>query len=181
MTLRLILTRHAKSSWDDPMMSDHDRPLNKRGRDSAEALGRYLGIKGYKPDEVIVSSAERTRETWELLSREAGFRAEADFAASLYLAEPDVMLNVLKSASQPTVMLIAHNPGSSYMAQAIVDTPPAMHIFDRYPTGATSVVDFDVDSWDEITWRGGKLVDFVVPRDLIAAEQDAAAKATAAE
>ena len=180
MTLRLILTRHAKSSWDDPLMTDHDRPLNKRGRASASALGRFLAAKVYIPDEVVISSSERTRETWELMSREAGFTAEPDFASSLYLAEPDVMLNILKGCSGKTVMLVAHNPGVSYMAQAIVDTPPAMHISDRYPTGATSVVDFDVESWDEITWRSGKLVDFVVPRDLIAAEEQATAKATAA-
>ncbi|HBZ44597.1 MAG TPA: phosphoglycerate mutase [Maritimibacter sp.] len=181
MTLRLILTRHAKSSWDDPLMSDHDRPLNKRGRASAQALGRWLDAKGYTPDEALVSSAERTRETWDTIARTAGWSAEADIASALYLSEPDTLLNILRGASGQTVMMIAHNPGCSFMAQSIVDAPPQEHIFDRFPTGATAVVEFGTQGWDDITWRSGRLVDFAVPRELIEAEEDAAVKATAAE
>jgi len=181
MTLRLILTRHAKSSWEDPHMTDHDRPLNKRGRASAGALGRWLAAEGYVPDEALVSSAERTRETWDTISETAGFELVADVSPALYLSEPDTLLNVLSGASGQTVMLIAHNPGASYMAQAIVATPPSTHLFDRFPTGATAVVDFDLTSWDHVTWRSGQLVEFKVPRDLIAREETEAAKATAAE
>ena len=61
---RLILTRHAKSDWDDPMLDDHDRPLNKRGQRSAAELGEWLHSRGYEPDEVLCSTALRTRETW---------------------------------------------------------------------------------------------------------------------
>lgn len=175
MTLRLILTRHAKSSWDDPHMSDHDRPLSKRGRDSASALGRWLSATALCPDEVMVSSAERTRETWDLISREGCAPVEADIAPSLYLAEPDVMLNALKGATGRSVMMIGHNPGTSFMAHGLLDNPPATHLFDRYPTGASAVIDFDIDDWEDLTWRMGRLHDFVVPRDLLAAE-DAMAK-----
>lgn len=176
MTLRLILTRHAKSSWDDPLMADHDRPLNKRGRESAAALGRWMAATGQCPDEVFVSSAERTRETWDLIARQGCPHGEPEIASSLYLAEPETMLSVLKGATGQTVMLIAHNPGSSFMARGLLASPPSTHLFDRFPTGATAVIDLPANSWEEVTWRSGTLVDFVVPRDLIAAEEAHAAE-----
>lgn len=171
MPLRLILTRHAKSSWDDPLMSDHDRPLNARGRASAGALGRWLCAKGFCPDDVLISSAMRTRETWDLIAREGCTGARPEICPSLYLAEPDVMLNVLKGAPGRTVMMIAHNPGTSFMAHGLLTNPPATSLFDRYPTGATAVIDFKADSWEALTWQQGTLAEFVVPRDLIAAEE----------
>ena len=61
---RLILTRHAKSAWDDPRLEDFDRPLNRRGLRAALELGEWLHSRGYEPDQVLCSSAQRTRETW---------------------------------------------------------------------------------------------------------------------
>jgi phosphohistidine phosphatase len=61
---RLILTRHAKSAWDDPAMADHDRPLNERGKAAAADLGQWLASRDYIPQEVLCSDAERTRKTW---------------------------------------------------------------------------------------------------------------------
>ena len=68
MTLRLILTRHAKSSWASPTMDDHARPLNRRGESSAKAIGAWLAAQGYVPELALVSSATRTRETWALIA-----------------------------------------------------------------------------------------------------------------
>ena len=62
---RLILTRHAKSDWDDPLLADHDRPLNARGRRSARLLGDWLASRGYEPEEVLCSTAARCRQTWD--------------------------------------------------------------------------------------------------------------------
>lgn len=181
MTLRLILTRHAKSSWDDPLMSDHDRTLNKRGRESASAIGRWLAKEGYRPDQAFVSSAERTRETWDLISKAGFFDVEPDIAPSLYLAEPDVVLNILKGAKGKTVFVTAHNPGMAYTAKGLLAVPHADSTFDRYPTGATSIIEFDEDDWSHVMWRAGRLVDFVVPRALIAAEEANAAAPSAPE
>ena len=61
---RLILTRHAKSSWEDPLTPDHDRPLNERGRAAAADLGQWLASRGYVPGQVLCSDALRTRKTW---------------------------------------------------------------------------------------------------------------------
>jgi len=69
MTLRLILTRHAKSSWTDPSVEDRDRPLNTRGEKSARAVGKWLAKRGHVPELALVSSSERTRQTWRLVAR----------------------------------------------------------------------------------------------------------------
>jgi len=167
MTRRLILVRHTKSSWDDPMMDDHDRPLNKRGRKSAKALGGWLVEHGYRPDQVLVSTSERTRETWGYLARALAEGPQAELRDELYHAEPEALLNALRAASGEVVMFVAHNPGLAYFAQALMDIPPSDGRFARYPTGATTVIDFDLDDWGRVSWRHGHLVDFVIPRDLV--------------
>jgi len=166
MTLRLILTRHAKSSWDDPLQSDHDRVLNDRGRQSAAAIGGWLARFGYVADQVLCSTAQRTRETWDLVSKELPTAPHAEYLGTLYLAEPDQMLSALQGATGQTVMMIAHNPGAAFVAEGLAQNPPEDGRFHRYPTGATTVLDFDADSWSDVTWNSGRVVDFIVPRDL---------------
>lgn len=165
MTRTLILTRHAKSAWDNPELADHDRPLTKRGRRSAEAIGDWLRQKGHVPDQVLCSSAKRTRETYKRM----GFELAPEVTEHLYLVTANQILRVLSQASGDTVLLLGHNPGISQFAGAIVAKPPAHPKFGSYPTGATLVVEFDIDSWDKLAWRGGKVLDFTVPRDLLGA------------
>ena len=149
MTLhRLILARHAKSSWDDPAMDDHDRPLNARGRRAAFELGDWLASRGYEPEEVICSTATRTRETWD------GIRAASlevtpavSYLDSLYHAGPDRMLDILHKATAPTVLMIGHNPGIAELAAMLPAALPHHADFRRYPTAATLVADFQIDSW----------------------------------
>ena len=167
MTLRLILIRHAKSSWSDPMMSDKDRPLNKRGRASAKAVGRWLATRSHEPGQVLCSSAERTRETWAKIADKLVAPPKAEYTDGLYLAEPDQMLAALQMAEADVVMMVAHNPGSAYMAQALVKTPPKHGRFQHYPTGATAIIDFPVADWSDVRWGMGEAVDFIVPRELI--------------
>ncbi len=162
MTRTLILTRHTKSSWDTAGMSDQDRPLNPRGRRSARALGAWLRSKGLIPNQVLCSSARRTRETYERM----GFETAAEVTDDLYLVDANRILRVLSEASGETVLLLGHNPGIGLFAAEILATAPDHPKFDIYPTGATLVARFDIDSWDKLAWRGGDLVDFTVPRDL---------------
>ena len=159
---RLILTRHAKSDWDDPTLPDHDRPLNDRGRRSARALGDWLARRGYDPEEVLCSSARRTVETWERVS-EAVFETRPDLRLEpqLYHASPDVMLRVLQSATAPTVMMIGHNPGIAEFAAMLPARPPLSPEFRRYPTAATLVADFQAARWAEVRSGQGSVLDFV--------------------
>lgn len=159
---RLILTRHAKSAWDDPAIDDHERPLNDRGRRSATVLGDWLASRGYDPEEVLCSTARRTQETWEgvksaVLETRPVLRPER----GLYQASADQMLDVLKTATLNTVMMIGHNPGIGNLAAMLPARPPLDPDFRRYPTAATLVIDFAADSWADIRPGEGDVRDFV--------------------
>ena len=167
MTLRLILTRHAKSSWGQPGLGDHDRPLNARGRKSADAIGDWLAAKGYLPAQTLVSSATRTQETWQRIAARLENPPAPEILPGLYLAEPEDMLAALRQARAPVVMLIAHNPGSAWLAQGLAASPPENADFHRYPTAATTVFDFEANDWSEAGRGNGQVVDFVIPRMLV--------------
>lgn len=163
MGKRLILMRHAKSSWDDPRQDDHARPLNSRGERSARAMGDWLRRKGHVPDLVLSSDARRTRETVALL----GFEAEARFTDRLYHASARMMLEVLRGASGNCVLMIGHNPGIGDLAERIVSEPPEHPRFFDYPTCATLVADVLQASWDAVEFRSVRALDFVIPRELL--------------
>lgn len=165
---RLILTRHAKSSWDDPLTPDHDRPLNERGKAAAADLGQWLASRDYVPGEVLCSDAVRTRKTFSGIAPALPGAPELELKPALYHAGPDVMMAVLKHARAEVVMMIGHNPGIGEFAARLVAHPPANAEFGRYPTGATLVVDFDVADWGDVTFGSGVTVDFIVPREIVA-------------
>jgi len=167
MSLTLILTRHAKSDWDDPSQDDFDRPLNDRGRRSSPAIGKWLARKGYLPDVVLVSGARRTVETWTRMAPCLPETASMESTPALYLAEPEIILNIIRSQTAPTVMVIGHNPGFAILAGALAERPPDDPKFGQYPTAATTVFGFEANAWADIEPGTGKVLDFVVPRDLI--------------
>ena len=158
---RLILTRHAKSAWDDPALGDHDRPLNDRGRRAARELGDWMASRGYEPEEVLCSSARRTQETWSVVAgAPLEVRPLLRIEPGLYHAGPDKMLTILRTASQPTVMLLGHNPGISELAALLPARPPMDPDFRRYPTCATLVLDFQVETWSQVQPGQGSVMDF---------------------
>lgn len=162
MTKRLILMRHAKSGWDDPTLSDIDRPLNARGRAAATALGGWLKNSAYVPDAVLCSAAARTRETLALLN----VQAPPTFMEGLYLAPAARMMEALKDCAEDMILLIGHNPGIGQLAQDIVSGAPDHRRFYDYPTGATLVCDLPITTWADAVSRSAQVVDFIVPRDL---------------
>jgi len=159
---RLILMRHAKSDWSDPGLPDHARPLNKRGRRAAAALGHWLRETGRLPDEILCSTAARAQET---LARLALPRAPV-LLDRLYMAEPPAMLAALRRARGEMVLMIGHNPGIADFAARLVTAPPAHDRFDDYPTGATLVAEFDIDDWRALQEHSGRAADFMIPRSL---------------
>ncbi len=168
MTKRLILTRHAKSSWDDPTMADHDRPLNERGRAAAADLGGWLASRGYIPGEVLCSDALRTRETWEGVAPALGATPVVTLKPALYHAGPDVMLAVLRHATADVVMMVGHNPGIAEFAERLLARAPLDSQFRHYPTGATLVASFEILDWRQLEYGLGSVRDFIVPRELAA-------------
>ena len=163
---RLILTRHAKSSWDDPAIADHDRPLNERGKGAAADLGQWLSSRGYVPGEALVSDALRTWETWSGIEAVLKSGATLKLKSALYHAGPNVMLAVLRHAEGDVVAMVGHNPGIAEFAGRLLARAPANPEFNRYPTGATLVVDFEVESWQDVGFGQGIVDDFIVPREI---------------
>jgi len=162
---RLILMRHAKSDWSHGT-SDHARPLNARGRAAAEALGNWLRTEGLVPDRVLCSTASRTRETCTLLNLPPG--CVVDHHRQLYLADPDEIIGTLRQrAGGPSALLVAHNPGIASAAANLLQDPPLKDSFNRYPSGATTVMDFDIDDWEYLQWHSGQLRAFTVPKELV--------------
>ncbi|MCG7573913.1 histidine phosphatase family protein [Phaeobacter sp. CNT1-3] len=164
MSLKLILMRHAKSDWDDPMLSDHQRPLNKRGCASAKAMGDWLRERGHLPDLVLSSDSTRTQETWERLA----LTSEVRLMRSLYLAPAMRMLEVLRQAGEAqTVLMLGHNPGIGDLAQQLAATDPRDDGFYHYPTCATTVFGFEASAWEEVRPQTGAVLDFTIPRRLL--------------
>ncbi len=162
---RLILMRHAKSDWSHGT-SDHDRPLNARGRGAAQALGNWLRAEALLPDAALCSTAARTRETCARLGLPEGCQVE--HLRELYLAEPDQIITTLRQrGTGDTLLLVAHNPGIAAAAAGLLQHPPEQEAFDRYPSGATTVMDFAVESWADVAPGSGLLHAFTVPKQLV--------------
>src|SRR5579863_2056432 len=117
---QLLLLRHAKSSWDDPKLSDRDRPLNKRGQRSAAAMRKAMEELGLAPDLILVSPARRTRETLAALEP-WNDTPLVEPLESLYLASAGQLLSVLRQTNETvrSAMLIGHNPGMHELAVSL--------------------------------------------------------------
>ena len=167
MTLRLVLIRHAKSSWDDFSIDDHDRQLNERGRRSAPAIGQWIADTSDIPTEVLCSDAKRTKETLDLMMEQWPTTPAVRYVHSLYLAPATTMLAELKTANAPIVAMIGHNPGIGSFACGLVHDRPDHPKYASYPTCATAIIDFDVAQWSDVTAASGRVVDFTTPRELL--------------
>lgn len=162
MPLTLILTRHAKSSWDDPAIDDFDRPLNRRGRRDAPRIGRWLSENGVFPEHALCSPAARARETLAAIAP----KIPTFFMDELYMAPPSVIGRVIRAAPPERLILIAHNPGiGEFAAQYAAELPDHPRFFD-YPTAATTVLDFDIERWADLKPGTGRVRAFVTPHDL---------------
>jgi len=170
---QLLLLRHAKSSWDDPGLPDHARPLNARGRRAAQAMAQAMRELGLSPDIVLVSSARRALQTLDALRPlEAGTLVEP--MDQLYLASWPTLLSVVQGVPDTarSLMLIGHNPGLHELALALLGAaglpgagPDAQRLAEGYPTGA--LAEFTIASpWRLLESGSGRLVRFLAPRDL---------------
>ncbi|MCK5748005.1 histidine phosphatase family protein [Oricola sp.] len=162
----LYLLRHAKSSWDDPSLDDFDRPLSKRGRKAAPLIGRYMAERNWQPDLALVSPAVRARDTWHLVASEMPKPVETRFEPSIYMAEPEALLALLRNTDTPgSVILVGHNPGLEQLAARLAGpgSQPQAHarMAEKYPTAA--LARFEVHAMEPC---GAILTDFVRARDI---------------
>ena len=164
MVKRLVLVRHAKSSWADPDLDDHDRPLNGRGRRAAVRVGRHLRGAGLVPDLVLCSSAVRTRATLDRFAFPSGTTVSIE--DPLYGAGADALLQRLRVVPDDvrSVLLLGHNPGVEDLAALLVDD---RHVLpEKYPTAAVADLRLSIGRWDALAPGVGRLDGFVTPRGL---------------
>jgi phosphohistidine phosphatase len=165
---RLYLLRHAKSSWKDTSLPDHDRPLAGRGRRAAKAIARHLREQGIEPQLVLCSTARRARETLDRIEPALGAPA-IELEHDLYAASAPALLERLRSVPDTidSVLLIGHNPGLQELALDLVrPSPTARELAAKYPTAALATLAFRESSWRECGHKTGELVALVRPRDL---------------
>ena len=167
--LALYLLRHAKSSWGHAGLEDRDRPLNRRGREAAGRIGLAMRRLGLKPRLVLCSTAQRTRETLDLVLPALDPAPRIEYDDALYLANPPDMIARLSKASESPVLLIGHNPGIGELAVALAGqgAPQDLErLVERYPTGTLTVLEFDSPRWADIAHGGGTLIHHIRPREL---------------
>ncbi|MAT81288.1 MAG: hypothetical protein CMJ29_06530 [Phycisphaerae bacterium] len=142
---RLLLMRHAKSSWSDPLTSDHDRPLNARGRRDAPRMGRWLVSQSIRPDLILSSTAERARTTAQLIAGSWDSEPPVQLCRDLYHSTPETMRETLavQCRDADCIMLVAHNPGIEDLV--LESTSRAEHC----PTAVIAVIDFD-RAWSDL-------------------------------
>jgi len=151
----LLILRHAKSSWNDAGMSDHDRPLNDRGKEDAPRIGRLLRDQGLEPDLILSSTAKRARSTAKRVVEGGELACSLQLLDELYLASADTYIEVLRRqpAAYERVLVVGHNPGLEELVLLLTGTSLAL------PTGALVQVEFEIDTWSELPNNGiGKLV-----------------------
>ncbi|MGI9393184.1 MAG: SixA phosphatase family protein [Boseongicola sp.] len=162
MSLRLILMRHAKSSWDNPALDDFDRPLNARGNRDAPKVGQWLVDQSLTPEKAICSSAVRAKQTLDSL----GLQMPVDYLPELYMASPDRILGAIQAETGNTLLVVAHNPGMSMLAANLVSYPPNHKRFDDFPTASTLALSIDIEYWSSLRPGTGAVLGFVTPHDL---------------
>jgi phosphohistidine phosphatase len=165
---RLYLLRHAKSSWKDTSLPDHDRPLAGRGRRAAKAIARHMREHGVEPELVLCSTARRARETLDRIASALGsptVRVESE----IYAASAPALLERLRGVPDTveSVMVIGHNPGLQELALELARPASATsELAAKYPTAALATLAFDASSWQELDRDTAELVELVRPRDL---------------
>ena len=157
----LYLLRHAKSSWKDASLRDFDRPLNGRGREAAEVVGKRLAAEKLKTPLVICSPAVRTRETARIVLESAKLKAEVEFEERIYEASLRDLLQVVSEVPEEVevTIMIGHNPGFEELLSYL--TGESRHM----PTCALAKI--ELDDWTDVRPGKGKLEWFITPKELL--------------
>ncbi len=158
----LYLVRHAKSSWDNANLSDHDRPLNKRGERDAPRMGKRLKPRTPQPQLIISSSAVRAETTATILAETLGYPVnELRVDPRLYGAEPNDIVTIISELDDTIdcAMLVGHNPTFTAVLNALGRCD-----IDNVPTCGIGIVAFPMDAWSDIITAKGELVDFDYPK-----------------
>lgn len=159
---RLLLCRHAKSSWKDITLEDIDRPLNKRGKRDAPEMAKRLNSQGIRPDMIVSSPARRARKTARQIAKITGLgKKNVILLEKIYAASPRELVEIINTFDDAAavVLMVGHNPEITILANALSDLD-----IDNVPTCGIVTLDFKVASWKEVGKSKGTLVFFDYPR-----------------
>jgi phosphohistidine phosphatase len=170
---RLMLLRHAKTETEAPSGRDQDRRLDERGRRDAAEIGGWIARHPPFPDMVQVSPAVRAQQTWDIAWEAMKDRMplpRVEYEDDLYGADATQLLHSIRMASTSDpkrLMLVGHNPGMHELALALTgsgDAAARKGLSDNLPTAGLAVFDFARKDWNDVAFRGGRLVRFVSPK-----------------
>lgn len=157
----LILIRHAKSSWSNPLLDDFERPLNKRGEKNAPFMAKVLKQKGLTPDLIISSPSIRTKQTLDYFIQEFDYKGEIIFEESIYEAPFENLLKVIKNIDDKykTIFLFGHNPGLNDLVDFLIG-----NFEENIPTSGVLQLNFDIKKWENLKEKIGILEFFIYPK-----------------
>ncbi len=161
----LFIVRHAKSSWNNPILSDFERPLNDRGRKDAPRMGKRLKEKDIVIDLMMTSPAKRATSTCKRIAEALSYPEEKiRLDEKLYHATEDKMLDIVHNIKDQydNVMIFGHNPGLTDFVNSLTNG----HIA-NIPTCGIVACNFPVDSWKEIDWGTGEILFYDYPKSKI--------------
>jgi phosphohistidine phosphatase len=171
----LTLLRHAKSSWDDTVARDFDRPLNAKGQRAAATMGRHMKSLGLAFDHVVAAPAQRVIETIDHVVTGYGETLAPAWDRRIYLASAATLLDIVRELpdAHGRVLLVGHNPGLEDLVLLLVpdrsDDALRDGIEEKYPTASLAELTLDSEHWTEFTANAANLSRFIRPRDLDAA------------
>lgn len=157
----LYILRHAKSSWDNPLLADFERPLNKRGLESAPLIGEIIYKNKFNPDLFLSSPAKRAKQT-AVLAREVGaIQPEIRFDERIYEASPQTLVQIISELGEEadSLLLVGHNPGLEGLIRFLTGETRPM------ATAALAVIDLKIENWAETTAECGSLKKMIRPAD----------------
>ena len=161
---QLTIVRHAKSSWDDPDLSDFERPLNERGRRDAARMASWTRQAVGIPDRMVSSPAVRALSTAHCFAEAFGIDSEQVLIqARVYEATLGALLRLLRGFenSEPHVMLFGHNPGLSELTRTLARCP-----FEGLPTCAVVQLELPAQCWADVAENSGELLRHMFPKRL---------------
>lgn len=168
---RLVLLRHAKTESHAPSGADIDRRLDPRGLEDAAAIGRWMTEQRCRLGHVLVSTAVRARQTWDIIAPLLGEAPiEVTHLRELYLAEPTDILRAIRETGgidARCLMVVGHNPGLHELGLVLSGSgneDALGHLAGNLPTSGLLIIDFEIEDWGDVAFRQGRLMQFVSPK-----------------
>jgi len=159
----LLIMRHAKSSNKEDDITDHERPLNKRGKLAAPRMGRLLKEEGLVPDHILTSSAKRARLTAEAVADQSGYSGEIQVSTDLYATGPGAFIRVMQflSDDHSRVLVVGHNPGLEELLELLTNQVKTL------PTAGIIQIELPIESWKDLSeTTRGSMIYMWKPREL---------------